>query len=68
MGPHQDLVTTLTLFQPDGADCAYHILMSPPSFESHRRRQARLKLLKIHLMNIRDDGTDFGQGSPVVNK
>ena len=35
-GHHQVLVATLTLFQPEGADCAHQILMSPPSFECHR--------------------------------
>ena len=37
IGPHQIVAATLTLFQPEGADYAHHILMSPPSFESHRR-------------------------------
>ena len=35
--PHQVLAATLTLSQPGGADHAHHILVSTPSFESHRR-------------------------------
>ena len=35
--PHQVLAATLTLFQPGGTYHAHCILMSPPSFESHRR-------------------------------
>ena len=35
--PHQVLAATLTLFQPRGTYHAHRILMSPPSFESHRR-------------------------------
>ena len=35
--PHQVFAATLTLFQPGGAGYAHHLLMSPPSFESHRR-------------------------------
>ena len=35
--PHQVLASTLTLSQPEGADYAHRILMSTPSFESHRR-------------------------------
>ena len=35
--PHQVLASTLTLSQPRGADYALPILMSTPSFESHRR-------------------------------
>ena len=35
--PHQVFAATLTLFQPGGADYAHHILVSTPSFESHRR-------------------------------
>ena len=34
--PYQVLAATLTLFQPEGADYAHHIMMSPPSFEIHR--------------------------------
>ena len=37
--PHQVLAATLTLFQPRVADYTHlsqHILLSPPSFESHR--------------------------------
>jgi len=37
IGPHKIVTATLTLFQPEGADYAHHILMYPPSFESHRR-------------------------------
>ena len=36
MWPHQFLAATFTLFQSEGADYAHHILLSPPSFESHR--------------------------------
>ena len=36
-GPHQVLAATLILFQPGGEDYAHRILMSPPSFERHRR-------------------------------
>ena len=35
--PHQVLVATLTLSQPGGADYAHPILVSTPSYESHRR-------------------------------
>ena len=35
--PHQVLAATLTLSQPGGADYAHSILVSTPSFESHRR-------------------------------
>ena len=35
-GPHQVLAATLTISQPKGVDYAHPILMSPPSFESHR--------------------------------
>ena len=35
--PHQVLAATLTLSQPEGADQAHPILVSTPSFESHRR-------------------------------
>ena len=35
--PHQVLASTLTLSQPRGADYDLPILMSTPSFESHRR-------------------------------
>ena len=35
--PHQVLVATLTLSQPGGVDYARPILVSTPSFESHRR-------------------------------
>ena len=35
-GTHQVWVFTLTLFEPGGADYAHSIMMSPPSFESHR--------------------------------
>jgi hypothetical protein len=35
--PHKVLASTLTLSQPGGADYAHPILMSTPSFESHRR-------------------------------
>ena len=35
--PHQVLAATLTLSQPRGVDYAHPILMSPPSFEIHRR-------------------------------
>ena len=35
--PHQVLTSTLTLSQPGGTDYAHPILMSTPSFESHRR-------------------------------
>ena len=35
--PHQVLAATLTLSQPGGADYAHPILVSTPSFESHRR-------------------------------
>ena len=34
---HQVFASTLTLSQPGGADYAHPILMSTPSFESHRR-------------------------------
>ena len=34
--PHQDLTATVALILPGGADYAHHILMSTPSFESHR--------------------------------
>ena len=34
IGPHQILAAAKTLFQPGGGD---YVLMSPPSFESHRR-------------------------------
>jgi hypothetical protein len=35
--PHKVLVASLTLgITARGADYAHHILMSPPSFESHR--------------------------------
>ena len=48
LGPHQVLAATLTLFRPGWADYAHHILLSPPSFESHRRAwphtQSSLKL------------------------
>ena len=37
MCPHQVLAATLTLSQPRGADYAQPILVSTPSFESHRR-------------------------------
>ena len=46
--PHQVLAATLTLSQPRGADYAHSILVSTPSFESHRRAcrgSARLPLL-----------------------
>ena len=38
-GSHQVWAAILTLFQPGprGADYALHILISPPSFGSHRR-------------------------------
>jgi hypothetical protein len=43
--PHEVLAATLTLFQPGGgADCALHILMSPPSFENHKRTWVDSKL------------------------
>jgi len=35
--PHQVLAATLTLSQPGWADYAHPILVSTPSFESHRR-------------------------------
>ena len=35
--PHQVLAATLTLSQPGRADYAHPILVSTPSFESHRR-------------------------------
>jgi hypothetical protein len=35
--PHQVLAATLTLSQPGGTDHAHLILVSTPSFESHRR-------------------------------
>ena len=35
--PHQVFAATLTLSQPVGADYAHPILVSTPSFESHRR-------------------------------
>ena len=34
--PHQVLAATLTLSQPRGADYAHPLLVSTPSFESHR--------------------------------
>ena len=37
IGPCQVLAATLTLSQPGGADYAHPILVSTPSFESHRR-------------------------------
>ena len=36
-GPHYVLASTLTLLYPGGTNYAHHILMFPPSFESHRR-------------------------------
>ena len=35
--PHQVLAANLTLSQPGGADYALSLLVSTPSFESHRR-------------------------------
>ena len=35
--PHQVLAITLTLSQPWGVDYGHPILVSTPSFESHRR-------------------------------
>ena len=53
--PHQVLAATLTLFQPGGTDYAHSILMSPPSFESHRRawyvtNKHEPQILKIFLL------------------
>ena len=45
--PHQVLASTLTLSQPGGADYAHPILMSTPSFESHRR--ACTWMVTIHI-------------------
>ena len=35
-GPLQNFAVTYSN-QGEGADCVHHILMSPPSFENHRR-------------------------------
>jgi hypothetical protein len=41
--PNQVLADTLTLSQPEGADYAHPILVSTPSFESHRRACIRIE-------------------------
>ena len=41
-GPHQVFADILTLFQPGEVDCAYHILISPPSFESHIKHETQI--------------------------
>ena len=44
--PHQVLPATLTLSQPGGADYAFPLLVSTPSFESHRRACALRFVMK----------------------
>ena len=67
-GSHQVLATTLTLFQPGGADYAHHILiilMSPPSFESHRRAWFGVKTPSFDKSyNSRNILPTFGVKSP----
>ena len=54
-GPHKVSAATLTLFQL-GGDRLYppghHILMSPPSFESHRRTWGLLNESSMHAMAL----------------
>ena len=49
--PHQVLAATLTLSQPVGADYTHPILVSTPSFESHRRAWTTYMYVYTNLLN-----------------
>ena len=64
---HQVLAATLTLSQPGAADYTHAIMMSPPSFESHRR--AWPILLKVLFTSVcRDQKIIFTSENLVPQK
>ena len=50
--PHQVMAATLTLIRPGGTDYDHHILMSPPSFETHRHACVCNVCIKEVLLNV----------------